>query len=126
METVKIKKTLCVVPGIGLPTSVYYFVTSKDLRKAAIKGLLLIPASAFVLAMSVVMPIPGAVLLLAGAYLYWGTISLLVGAGFLTLLFAKFFTARVPEVEIKKEKIPLGAFLKPEEVPVSAVSPSYE
>ncbi len=125
MNTNTIKKSMCVVPGVGLPTSIYYFVTSRDLRKAAIKGLLLVPASAFVLGVSMVLPIPGALLLLAGAYLYWGMISLVVGAGFLTLLFAKYFTTRVPEVEIKRE-VPLRAFLMPEEIPVAAVSPSSE
>jgi len=125
MNTNTIKKSMCVVPGVGLPTSVYYYVTSRDLRKAATKGLLLIPASAFVLGVSMVLPIPGALLLLAGAYLYWGMISLVVGAGFLTLLFAKFFTTRV---EIRKEEIPLAALLKKEDAPVPAIaiSPSSE
>lgn len=113
MDTKKVKQALCVVPGIGTPVSIYYFVTSKDLRSAAIKGLLLLPASVVVLALSVAFPIPGAVLLVAGAYLYWGIISLLAGAGFLSLLLAKYFAVRLgevkaPAVELRKEEIPIG------------------
>jgi uncharacterized membrane protein YdjX (TVP38/TMEM64 family) len=104
MDTKVIKRALCVIPGIGTPISIYYFISSSELRRAATKGLLLLPSSAVLIAISVVLPIPGPILLLAGAYLYWGVIALVAGAGFLSLFLAEYFVRRAPKIKTKKEE----------------------
>jgi len=83
MDGSKLQKAVCMVPGIGVLFSIYYFLTNKDLRKAAAKGLMLLPISAFLISSSTIISIPSPMLLLAGAYLYWSILALAAGWGLL-------------------------------------------
>jgi len=83
MDGYKLQKAVCMVPGIGVLFSIYYFLTSKDLRKAATKGFMLLPISAFLLSASTIISVPSPLLLLAGAYLYWSILALAAGWGIL-------------------------------------------
>jgi|GEM_PF-6686516 len=80
------KKMACFLPGFGTPISLYYTITSRELRSTALKGLALLPAAVVLLAMNPI--IPSQITLLAGAYLYWGMIALAGGWGFVTMLVA--------------------------------------
>ena len=80
------KKMACFLPGFGTPISLYYTITSRELRSTALKGLALLPAAVVLLAMNPI--VPSQITLLAGAYLYWGMIALAGGWGFVTMLVA--------------------------------------
>ncbi|GBE19022.1 hypothetical protein BMS3Abin16_01634 [archaeon BMS3Abin16] len=80
------KKAACFLPGFGTPISLYYTITSRELRGTALKGLAILPAAVVLLAMNTI--VPSQITLIAGAYLYWGMIALAGGWGFVTLLVA--------------------------------------
>ncbi len=80
------KKIVCFLPGVGTPVSLYYAVTSKELRNTGLKGLAMLPAAIIVGSMGTILP--STITLLAGAYIYWSIIALAGGWGFFTMLIA--------------------------------------
>lgn len=105
MDGSKLQKAVCMVPGIGVLFSIYYFLTNKDLRKAAAKGLMLLPISAFLISSSTIAPIPSPMLLLAGAYLYWSILALAAGGGILASAVVITFIVQVSTGKISTPQV---------------------
>jgi len=110
-----VKKTACFLPGLGTPVSLYYTITSKELRGTALKGLAMLPAAGIVLSMGTI--IPSSIAMLAGAYIYWGIIALAGGWGFVAMLAA--WRAIETHVVSPIEPIP---HMAPELIPRTSVS----
>ncbi len=117
-----VKKVACFLPGVGVPVSLYYAFTNKEMRAIAIKGLALIPIAILVLGASSIMP--AAVSLLAGAYLYWGVIAMAGGWGFLAMLLA--YRAIEGKVLSLKQPIPIKQDILIPNASVSEVLPEMD
>lgn len=106
MSIMMLKKMACFVPGVGTPVSLYYTLTNAELRSTALKGLLILPVSVVVLAMSQMVSIPLAIMGLAGAYIYWSILAMAGSWGFLAMLVAWRAVEKVPPLmEPEKEKL---------------------
>ncbi|MEE9594136.1 MAG: DUF456 domain-containing protein [Candidatus Hydrothermarchaeales archaeon] len=118
MNGYKLQRATCMVPGIGTLASIYYLLTNKEMRATAKKGLMLLPISAALLSLSTVIPIPGPVLLLAGAYLYWSIIALAAGWGILAAMIVITFIVNTSAGKISTPQV----YVKPRTQPQPVIT----